>query len=110
MGHSEEEIYVTLVVVKRPPGTSGANLDPASWTDLILNGLVPEGANHRAEVLTRRLPHGHAMSGRMPGRAAPGIWTQGHPPRPKQGRPWTYLLLGALCLGLAAYLAQLLLK
>lgn len=112
MGYSDEEIYVTFVVVRRPPGSAEVDIDPARWTDLILSGLVPVGSDHRAEVLTRRLSR-QGSSRRWEPHLKVGLrqgdYGLGPGARP-QGRPWIYFTLGAVCFSLAIYLTQFLLK
>lgn len=104
MGQTDDEIYVTMVVVKRPPGSP--DLNPACWADLIVSGLVPQGADHRAEAFTRRIARPEPLSGGVPHsavRVGPAVRSLG---RFKQRRPWLYLALSVLCFSMAVYLAQ----
>ncbi len=78
-----EEIHVTLIVVRRPPGAG-------VWPSPALEGLMARGG-----------PAAHPASGgsRKAGRRARGGLPVIGPVR------WGYLALGLLCLGSAAALA-----
>jgi hypothetical protein len=87
----EEEVYVTLVVVKRPSVRGGAPVNPSKWADTILRSLNERG------VVAQSTPRPFAW----PEPPYPSI--QSMPPthlrRKRSSRiSWVHLGLGFLCL------------
>jgi hypothetical protein len=79
---SEEEVYVTMIVVKRP-SQLGQSLDPARWTDAVLRDLQADAPDTFG--FDPRSTHQRALP-RYRGT-----------PRPVRAHPWVYLALSMAC-------------
>lgn len=93
---AQEEVYIAMVVVKRPSRPGQPELDPTEWAQSVLRNLNAEGVDHRACTIARgpALP----FNGRIP-----------PSPRPRriESSRWLYLGLGIGCFTGAGYLLYL---
>jgi len=89
---AEEEIYVTMVVVKRPARPHRQEADPSQWAQAVLDSLAVD-APPSATGLHRLAAHGVAPMGGTKGRPAGSRFAGTR----NSTSTWTLLGLSLLC-------------
>lgn len=115
MRSPEEEIFVSMVVVRRPMRSGRPDLDPAQWAQSLLNGLNAEGAESQLCSVVRKSHRTRQQWGSPMDRLCPN----GNPLRgARQGTSlchtdairWVWLGLGVVCCVGSVYSFYLLAK
>lgn len=101
MPSTTDEVYVALVVVKRPSRPGQPALNPSQWSDLVLRGLAEQGVSCQLDSqLVHPAPTSNAYRSRPAVRES---WTTRNWHWRCAQISWVYFGFGVLCLAASAY-------